>query len=410
MNTVHYQWESDATAAVVDEEGNYLSPDTKVGKRHKIGSLPNTYPMANMLGMLPDKDGKPVPLGCGKCHVADGHIPVAYEKATDEQKNSIDCLMCHASEYDMGKHQIVNKGTKEKKKLRLVSDKSDKALQSVGKPTNEACMRCHYKVGGGPLFKRGIDFADDVDVHAKKGLTCSDCHTPRPRKDHGMVRGPGIDLQNYDHFTSETTCVKCHSGKIHKESRYDYYGEGRVACVTCHIKTTGGLMERDFTDYKQSPKSGFYLFKSKVKDEHTQPVVYKWWNEKNDGTFVPKGSYKDHNSKLYIFKEFKQKYFVDADGERVPTKNGLIFKKGPGAVNKAILIAQKQGRFIDGKMENPGLKKPTVAGTTEKTEYFMTSHGVLPKEEALQCKDCHGDNPVLDWSALGMKNPKYINK
>jgi len=167
-------------------------------------------------------------------------------------------------------------------------------------------------------------------------------------------------------------------------------------------------MKRDFTSYKKSPKSGMNLFKSVVKDEHSQPVVYKWWNEKNDGTFTPKGSYADGYSKLYAFKEFKQKIFVDANGERLPTKNGLIFMKGENAVKKAILIAQKQGRFIGGKMENPGKKKPDLAGTKEITEYFMVSHGVVPKEESLKCVDCHGENPVIDWDALGMKNPKYI--
>jgi len=411
INTVHYQWESDVPYGLVtDKDGNLLPPDAKVGKRYKIGSLPNTYPMANMLGMIPSPNdpSKKIGLGCGQCHIADGHLPVKYEMATDEQKNSVDCLICHASEYDMSKHVIVNKGTEEKPVLRLSQDQTDAALQSVGRPTAEACMRCHYHVGGGPLFKRGVDYASDVDVHAEMGLLCSDCHTPRPREDHGMVRGPGIDLQNYDHYTKDSTCVKCHSGKVHKEERYDYYGAGRVACVTCHVRSTGGLMERDFTSYKQSPKSGMWLFKSVVKDEHTQPLVYKWWNEKNDGTFTPKGSYKDGHSKLYPFKEFKEKIFVDEKGERLPTKNGLLFMKGEEAIKKAILIAQKQGRFIDGKMEFPEKTKPDLTGTKEITEYFNVSHGVLPKEKALKCADCHGDNPVLDWAALGMKNPKYI--
>jgi hypothetical protein len=36
------------------------------------------------------------------------------------------------------------------------------------------------------------------------------------------------------------------------------------------------------------------------------------------------------------------------------------------------------------------------------TVCFNVSHSVVPKEEAFNCSDCHGDTGfVLDWEALG---------
>jgi hypothetical protein len=37
--------------------------------------------------------------------------------------------------------------------------------------------------------------------------------------------------------------------------------------------------------------------------------------------------------------------------------------------------------------------------TTER--YMGIFHEVTPKEQALQCMDCHGEGARLDWEALG---------
>jgi hypothetical protein len=33
--------------------------------------------------------------------------------------------------------------------------------------------------------------------------------------------------------------------------------------------------------------------------------------------------------------------------------------------------------------------------------YWVLSHMVAPKEEALQCHDCHGADSRMDWAELG---------
>ena len=44
--------------------------------------------------------------------------------------------------------------------------------------------------------------------------------------------------------------------------------------------------------------------------------------------------------------------------------------------------------------------------------YWRINHMVSPKEQALGCLECHGDNGRLDWQRLGyqgdpLKNPDY---
>jgi hypothetical protein len=40
-------------------------------------------------------------------------------------------------------------------------------------------------------------------------------------------------------------------------------------------------------------------------------------------------------------------------------------------------------------------------GWTDTDMYWALTHLVAPKEEALQCYDCHGEDGRMDWEALG---------
>jgi len=48
-----------------------------------------------------------------------------------------------------------------------------------------------------------------------------------------------------------------------------------------------------------------------------------------------------------------------------------------------------------------GLDYSGSYGFTETEMYWPTTHMVQPKENALECTDCHSDNGRLDWQALG---------
>ena len=51
--------------------------------------------------------------------------------------------------------------------------------------------------------------------------------------------------------------------------------------------------------------------------------------------------------------------------------------------------------------QDAGLDYSGEFGLTETTMDYPTTHMVQPKENALQCTDCHGDDGRLDWEALG---------
>lgn len=55
-----------------------------------------------------------------------------------------------------------------------------------------------------------------------------------------------------------------------------------------------------------------------------------------------------------------------------------------------------------------GLKYSGQYGFVETWMYWPTTHMVQPKENALQCDDCHGENARMDWQALGYPGDPMI--
>jgi hypothetical protein len=48
-----------------------------------------------------------------------------------------------------------------------------------------------------------------------------------------------------------------------------------------------------------------------------------------------------------------------------------------------------------------GLNYSGKYGFTETLMYWPLTHGVVPKDKALTCNDCHGATSRLNWQALG---------
>ena len=51
--------------------------------------------------------------------------------------------------------------------------------------------------------------------------------------------------------------------------------------------------------------------------------------------------------------------------------------------------------------QDAGMDYSGEYGFAETWMYWPTTHMVQPKENALQCEECHGENGRLDWQALG---------
>ena len=199
-------------------------------------------------------------------------IPVG--KLTEADYNNIDCLLCHAPGY---KRTVVKDGDK----FRIAPDPSIdvlKAAQSVGKPTNEMCLRCHMSTGGGPNHKHGVTPTKDSDVHVAKGMQCVDCHTSRKHKVAG-----GSDLKAQELLDVKVACENCHATphKGEKAKILDRH-TARIACQTCHIPAIARdpkmptIVARDWTKPVLNEKTGLYGPTNKMAG-NVHPE-YAWWN------------------------------------------------------------------------------------------------------------------------------------
>ena len=54
-------------------------------------------------------------------------------------------------------------------------------------------------------------------------------------------------------------------------------------------------------------------------------------------------------------------------------------------------------------MKESGLPFSGEYGFAPTEMYWRIDHMVSPKEKALGCLDCHGDNGRMDWKKLGYK-------
>ena len=112
-------------------------------------------------------------------------------------------------------------GTPETPWPTVAQDRSFEAISSIGKTTDETCLRCHEHARTG--YKRGTLFREGHDIHATsdavakigggQGRHCVACHTP---SHHKFVRGDhvGGDLMASDYQVGSTAnqleCTKCH--------------------------------------------------------------------------------------------------------------------------------------------------------------------------------------------------------
>lgn len=373
MHSVHYTW---------SEKMGHYSP------------IPATVPSINWLGVLnPEME---IAGGCGRCHIGGGITPGAEAANSDEAKAGIDCLICHAEVYDM-KARFPQQD--EDGNWRIVGDQSLAAARSAGRPTAEACLRCHLNAGGGKLFKRGLDFAPVADkhaaestgdVHADHGMVCVDCHRAPEHKVYGFAP----TLWSRDRADERLSCAQCHTDSPHESSLLNMHK--RLDCRTCHIKSTGGLMKRDWTASPvYDPITELYGPVDELAPANSVTPIYKWYNGQplKPGQDWP-GSFEDVNSRLQPFKLYEGTVPVNPDnGKPWPLKLGVFYKTGD--LEKAI----KAGA------DALGLEYTSWQPATKQVP-LQLSHGILPAEQALTCVDCHVPQGRLDFAALGYSDDR----
>ena len=404
-SSVHYQWKGEAS----EVEG---LNEPVAGKLGGINDF-CIYPDINWIGKLTNVDGVEVDGGCAKCHVGLGAKPETV--VTQNQLENIDCLICHSGQYrrTVGKDQNG--------KYRFVPDTEKmtvsllQAAVDITLPTNDTCLNCHTKAGGGNNFKRGdIEEAHrnptrSFDVHMASaanggaGLKCLDCHTAA---DH-RIAGRGTDLRPRD-LEDPVNCTMCHSESPHDDSKLDKH-TARVNCTVCHIPTFAKVAPTDMNRDWSKPgdpvqATGLY----EPHHEKGQNVVpeYRFFNGTSyfyqfgdeavageNGRVVmsaPLGNIGDAGAKIHAFKHHLAKQPIDLDQRRLlPLKIGIFFSTGDidGAVKAG-------AAGVNWDLGNG-------YGFAETERYMGLFHEVAPKEQALSCSSCHDSGSRIDFAALG---------
>ncbi|MBF0624359.1 MAG: nitrite reductase [Magnetococcales bacterium] len=251
--------------------------------------------------------------GCGQCHIGGGYHP-ATEKMMPvgdvpaEVKQGVDCLICHARNYDMNYRHVLQ----DQHGRRWNQDRTLKAALTVGLPHRDNCLLCHQHNMGGDLeadlpqnsaprnlgyvnkrilhpgAKRANSITAANDVHAAVGMGCTDCHVPQG---HKIPRGTkGVDLVANDLPGQVVACENCHTAAPHVkgENRAILNGHGdRVACETCHIHHLGddSVVLRDWVHPIWNEEEGVHLYVDIYRSgQPGKGFHFLWFN--GNGTFL----------------------------------------------------------------------------------------------------------------------------
>lgn len=382
MQTVHWTWESEPVLLPGRNE-----PVT-IGKKNQLNNF--------CLGIQSNW------VACTRCHAGYGYENNEFDFSDPEK---IDCLVCHeqTGAYKKSSFGYVAEG------VDLVA-----AAQSVGTPTRQNCGGCHFNGGGGNAVKHGdLDSSlyfptENVDVHMGRfDFQCVDCHWSENHQIMGHAISVSIDSRN------ALACTDCHDGVVHEDARITAH-LGAVACQTCHVPQ-GAIrdatkMSWDWStagqDFPEDPHIYLKMKGSFVYEKGFTPV-YTWFNGSVDRYILgdvldptqtlvfnqPHGSISDPTAKIWPFKVHTGRQIYDTQ------YNYLIQPQ----------VAGKEGFWTTFDWDLSARRGMAVAGLPYSGEYgfvdtamyWSLTHLVQPKEKALQCHDCHGENGRMDWEALG---------
>ncbi|MGB5260768.1 MAG: tetrathionate reductase family octaheme c-type cytochrome [Gammaproteobacteria bacterium] len=404
MQTAHWNWQGEEVM-VPGHDGA-----VRIGKRNVINNF--------CIGVQSNWPA------CTMCHIGYGWEDEHFDF---NDASRVDCLVCHD-----------NSGTYVKK-FRAAGVPDDAvdlltAARSVGMPRRRNCGGCHFQGGGGNAVKHGdmdetlLFPSERIDIHmGRHDMQCVDCH----RTEHHQIRGRAMAVSVDD--KNRVECTDCHALKPHADVRQNAHTD-RLACQACHIPhmaaDTGTKMtwdwseagqDLDITDEHRYLKiKGRFTWAKKVKPE------YYWYNETStryitgdtiDPTrptqiTAPLGERDDPTAKIWPFKVHrgKQPYDTEHNYFLVPNVHG----------DRGFWTAFDWKDALHTGSQVTGLTYSGSFAFAPTEMYFPLSHMVTNTDEALQCRDCHGERGRIDWVALGYEgdpitrariehDPVYLN-
>jgi len=357
---------------------------------------------------------------CSECHIGYGWADKSFD-FTD--KTNVDCLICHDTTGTYEKDGDNSGWPMEEVNLEEVA-------KNVGLPVRQNCDSCHAFGGGGDAVKHGdidssLDYPDkSIDVHMDADGNDFQCQTCHETEDHHIT---GANMATSPDGYNTISCEQCHDTEPHEQSRLNAHAK-RVACQTCHIPFFGkeipNQLDWDWsTAGKDKAPAGIdgkrvkYLASMGTQTWETMVTpTYAWFNGKSGVAMVgdkidpkvptkmtyPLGDINDKAAKIHPFKVHTGKQIYDTENNYFIT-NHLHGDDG-------FWTTHDWARSAKIGMEVSGLPYSGKYGFAPTEMYWRLDHMVSPKEDALKCLDCHGDDGRMDWKALGYKGDPMDGK
>lgn len=436
-NSIHWDWEK------TDLKGN------TVGKYSVI----NNYCVAV-------QSNEP---RCTSCHIGIGWTDSTFDLTNAD---NIDCFVCHDGSGTYEKSPTgagapyANLGGLPSNHPEAVPVDFDVILKSFQEPDRDNCGACHFYGGGDEGVKHGTmdsslsmaNAVESVDVHmgGNSNMTCADCHG------YGAANSVEFVGSRYSqNHTDEKLCKDCHSEGLYPNAVIPAHTGilanhlDAIACQTCHVPALarGGKATKTYWDWSTANNA-------KKKDSQGNTVVDPYTNTPLDlvikngdgdivfhgkkGTFVwgydiiPEytwanggvntvsldtldanpvtpdtvfqmnsfdGSVGDASSKIFPVKVFRgiQPYDAGNDVMAVPNlfpnnaNDTDAFWKGNNWINALESGSQAVDRTFSGTL-----------GYIETEMSWIGNHMVAPKEDSVQCWECHKSKDRFDHVALGL--------
>lgn len=408
--TTHWTWE-------------FLNPQNKqrLGKKNIVNNFCTAVPSNYTF--------------CSACHIGYGWRDEKFDFTSEV---NVDCLVCHDTTGTYRKlagfsgHPIYKDMEFPPKSGKIVKAVDLKRVaQNVGKTSRHTCGACHFYGGGGDGVKHGdIDSSlrnpgRYLDIHMDKdglNFTCSTCHqtwghnVPGSRYTPTAMDKKGARIRGKSDADNLVTCEGCHGNKPHpvKHAKLNDHTR-KLACQTCHIPlfargnvatkmlwdwSTAGNLDKDGKPYVVKDSAGRVSYDTKKGDFKYQNHVipeYIWFNGEVNYTLLGdkldpdkvvqinrfEGSPTDGKSKIWPVKIFHGKQPYDK------ISKSLLIPHTFGPDDSAFWSNFNWAKSLEFGMRHANLPYSGEYSFVSTEMSWPITHMVSPKEDALECSQCH---------------------
>ncbi len=375
-------------------------------------------------------DGRftPQSQGCGVCHIgALSSPPVPGRPPTAAQRQTVDCLVCHARVYDWRRRAHL---VKEGSGLHWGRDSSMRAALSITRvPTNAACLRCHEHAFSAD-YKRGTPFTAANDVHARAGLRCVTCHVT---EHHKIAKGQAeSDMVANDLPDVPVRCSGCHGPDPHSAAHGAILNahSRRLACQTCHIRQVSGIVYENWGKPVRDDAHGWrsalsrydpsaalpgqyvptvriergppqYLWRVPNTPEH--PAAQSWMAFATATRDTP-------GARIYPVRALTQIMLFDRTRRMWQAPGMAFMRHDANTAHFPLLLAPDRAVYnrtgnvqqaLDAGMRAMGIpwSGRWMAMRVPGTSYISVNHGI--RRHGLACSACHSPHGLMNFAQLG---------